>query len=233
MREADGRLAGVTDLAYDVAGAGAPVVLLHGGLLDRRLWDAEFSALAATHQVVRVDARGHGQSPAPDGDYAHHTDLIAVLDRLGIDTVAAVGLSLGARTIIDAALTHPHRFTALLLVSPGYSGMEYTDPYILARNEEMARAGRRRVRRGIPAGLGRRAAPTAWPRWSGMPGASTMSNCPRCSGSRHPARVRRTARMRRAASAIAGRHYNREIRQGAGGLIDAIPRCRPTRTRLI
>jgi pimeloyl-ACP methyl ester carboxylesterase len=116
------------------------VVLLHGGLLDRRQWDAEFAALAATHRVVRVDARGHGESPAPDGDYAHHTDLIAVLDRLGIDTVAAVGLSLGARTIIDAALTHPYRFTALLLVSPGYSGMGFADPFILARNEEMGRA---------------------------------------------------------------------------------------------
>ncbi len=127
-------------MTYDEAGAGAPVVLLHGGLLDRRQWDAEFEALAATHRVVRIDARGHGESPPPDGDYANHQDLIAVLDHLGISTAAAVGLSLGARTVIDAALVHPHRFTALLLVSPGHSGMEFTDPFILAQNEAMGRA---------------------------------------------------------------------------------------------
>jgi pimeloyl-ACP methyl ester carboxylesterase len=130
----------MTDIAYDDAGVGDPVVLLHGGLLGRGQWDAEFPALAAHHRVVRIDARGHGGSPAPDGDFANYEDLIAVLDHLGIEMVTAVGLSLGARTIIDAALVHPHRFHALLLASPGYSGIEFTDPFVLARNEEMAQA---------------------------------------------------------------------------------------------
>jgi 3-oxoadipate enol-lactonase len=130
----------MTDIAYDDAGSGDPVVLLHGGLLGRSQWDAEFPALAAHHRVVRIDARGHGGSPAPDGDFAHYDDLIAVLDHLGIGTVTAVGLSLGARTIIDAALLHPHRFRSVVLASPGYSGIEFTDPYILARNKDMALA---------------------------------------------------------------------------------------------
>lgn len=130
----------MTDLAYDDAGAGSPVVLLHGGLLGRAQWDAEFAALAAGRRVVRFDARGHGDSPAPAGDFAHHEDLIAVLDHLGVERVAAVGLSLGARTIIDAAILHPHRFTAVLLASPGYSGIEFTDPFVIAQQEAMGRA---------------------------------------------------------------------------------------------
>lgn len=116
------------------------MVLLHGGLLGRGQWDAEFADLAAGHHVVRVDLRNHGGSPAAAGDWANHADLIAVLDHLGIERVTAVGLSLGARTIIDAALLHPQRFQAVLLASPGYSGMEFTDPFVEARNAAMARA---------------------------------------------------------------------------------------------
>jgi pimeloyl-ACP methyl ester carboxylesterase len=130
----------VTDLAYDDAGVGAPVVLLHGGLLGRAQWDTEFAALAASHRVVRIDLRGHGSSPAPTADWANHADLVATLDHLGIERVTAVGLSLGARTVIDAALLHPHRFRALLLASPGYSGLEFVDPFVLAQNEAMGRA---------------------------------------------------------------------------------------------
>jgi pimeloyl-ACP methyl ester carboxylesterase len=130
----------VNGIAYETAGAGQPVVLLHGGLLDRRQWDTEFAALSETHHVVRFDARGHGTSAGPDGDYAVHDDLIAVLDHLDLPRVTAVGLSLGARTVIDAALLYPHRFGALLLVSPGYSGIEFTDPFVVAQHEAMARA---------------------------------------------------------------------------------------------
>jgi 3-oxoadipate enol-lactonase len=130
----------VTDLAYDDAGVGSPVVLLHGGLLGRGQWDAEFAALAASHRVVRIDLRGHGGSPAPNGSFANHDDLVAALDHLGIEAVTAVGLSLGARTIIDAAILHPHRFRAVLLASPGYSGLEFADPFVAEQNGAMARA---------------------------------------------------------------------------------------------
>jgi pimeloyl-ACP methyl ester carboxylesterase len=130
----------VTDLAYDDAGVGTPVVLLHGGLLGRAQWDAEFAALAASHRVVRIDLRNHGGSPAATGEWSNHADLIAALDHLGIERVAAVGLSLGARTIIDAALLHPHRFGSVLLASPGYSGLQFTDPFVEAQNAAMARA---------------------------------------------------------------------------------------------
>jgi len=127
--EADGNI-GTTD----------PVIMLHGGLLDRRQWDTEFTAVAATHRVIRFDARGHGESSPVDSDFAFHADLVALLDHLQLPRVTAVGLSLGARTIIDAALVHPHRFGALLLVSPGYSGIEFADPFVLAQTSAMLTA---------------------------------------------------------------------------------------------
>ena len=131
----------VDGIEYETAGSGEPVVFLHGGMLDRHSWDAEFQLVRATHRAVRFDARGHGDSDPIDGDYAAHADLTTLLDHLGLDRVAAVGLSLGARTLVDAALLHPHRFTALMLVSPGYSGMEmFTDPFVLAQIEAMDRA---------------------------------------------------------------------------------------------
>jgi pimeloyl-ACP methyl ester carboxylesterase len=127
-------------IAYEAAGSGDPVVFLHGGLLDRHSWDAEFALARTSHHAVRFDAHGHGESDPADGDYAAHAVLIALLDHLGLDRVAAVGLSFGARTLVDAAILHPHRFTALMLVSPGYSGMEYTDPFVLAQHEAIDRA---------------------------------------------------------------------------------------------
>ena len=131
------------ELVYETAGdddTNDPVVMLHGGLLDRRQWDTEFTAVAATHRVIRFDARGHGESSLADGDFAFHADLVALLDHLEVRRVTAVGLSLGARTIIDAALVHPHRFGALLLVSPGYSGIEFTDPFVLEQTAAMVTA---------------------------------------------------------------------------------------------
>jgi pimeloyl-ACP methyl ester carboxylesterase len=128
-------------IAYEAAGGGDAIVFLHGGLLDRHSWDREFDQARATHYAVRYDARGHGRSDGiPAGDHAAHADLIALLDHLGLDRVAAVGLSLGARTLIDAAIVYPHRFSALLLASPGYSGIEFTDPFVIAQDEAMDRA---------------------------------------------------------------------------------------------
>jgi pimeloyl-ACP methyl ester carboxylesterase len=90
------------ELVYEIAGddgTNDPVVTLHGGLLDRRQWDTEFTAVASTHRVIRFDARGHGESSLADCDFAFHADLVALLDHLEVRRVTAVGLSLGARTI--------------------------------------------------------------------------------------------------------------------------------------
>jgi pimeloyl-ACP methyl ester carboxylesterase len=115
-------------LEFDVAGEGAPVTLLHPGLWDRRVWDEQFGLFSRTYRVLRYDARGYGRSsrPEPGVPYSHVRDLIAVLDAAGIERTALVGCSMGGGIAIDAALTHPDRFTALVLAASGLGGFEGT-----------------------------------------------------------------------------------------------------------
>jgi pimeloyl-ACP methyl ester carboxylesterase len=109
-------------LFYEVSGSGDPVVLMHGGNLDRRMWDAEFDSLRRSHRVIRFDARGFGRSGPPDTAFQAHEDLRVLLDSLAVDSAALVGLSLGGRIAMDFALAHPGRVTRLVLAGPGISG---------------------------------------------------------------------------------------------------------------
>lgn len=68
-------------LYYESAGHGDPVVLLHGGNLDSRMWEPQFLALARDHRVIRYDARGYGRSAGADTPYSAHDDLLALLER--------------------------------------------------------------------------------------------------------------------------------------------------------
>jgi 3-oxoadipate enol-lactonase len=113
-----------TIIAYDTAGDGPPVVLVHAGVGDRRLWDGQMDALAARHRVVRPDMRGFGETPIPGMPFSYVDDLRALLDHLGIDRAAVVGNSFGGRVSLDFALMHPHRLTALVLVDSALSGYE-------------------------------------------------------------------------------------------------------------
>jgi pimeloyl-ACP methyl ester carboxylesterase len=110
-------------LFYEEAGEGPAVVLVHGGLGDLRMWDGVVPLLAASHRVVRLDVRGFGRSDAPAGEFSPHEDLRALLDGLGIESAALVGLSLGGRIVLDAALELPERVSALVLVAPGVNGL--------------------------------------------------------------------------------------------------------------
>ena len=95
------------ELYTERAGAGPPVVLLHGGLLDASMWDNQMEALRAAHTTVRFDARSHGRSSTATNDYRPDDDLLAVLDAHELAATALVGLSLGAKTATDFALVHP------------------------------------------------------------------------------------------------------------------------------
>ena len=114
-------------LFYESAGTGSPVILLHGGNLDRRMWDAEFAALQHTHRVIRYDARGFGRSGRADTAFAAHHDLLALMDALQLRRASLVGLSLGGRIAMDFALAHPERVDRLVLVAPGISGGSWAE----------------------------------------------------------------------------------------------------------
>ncbi len=114
-----------TRLFYEIAGAGSVVVLMHGGNLDGRMWDDQFSILAQSHRVLRFDERGFGRSGPADTPYEAQADLYALLTALHIPRASFVGLSLGGRVAIDFALTHPDMVDKLVLASPGLGGWQW------------------------------------------------------------------------------------------------------------
>ncbi|MFC4894988.1 alpha/beta fold hydrolase [Streptosporangium amethystogenes subsp. fukuiense] len=83
------------ELAYDEAGSGPAVLFAHAGMADRRMWEHRFLALSARHRVIRYDWRGYGGSGDAAGEFAHHEELPAVLDALGVERAALVGCSTG------------------------------------------------------------------------------------------------------------------------------------------
>src|SRR6266540_3962879 len=85
-----------TRLFYEVAGSGHPLVLIHGHILDRRMWDDQFAVFARRFRVLRYDMRGYGRSALPMGEPYHAVDdLKALLDYLGIARTYVLGLSKG------------------------------------------------------------------------------------------------------------------------------------------
>ncbi len=112
-------------LAYQVAGEGFPIVLLHEGIADRRMWDREFPLLARHHRVARYDLRGYGGSSPATSDYFPVRDLGALIDQVQMERPLIVGPSMGGKIALDFTLAHPERVGGLLLIAPGYSGMDY------------------------------------------------------------------------------------------------------------
>lgn len=112
-------------IAYDVAGEGSPIVLLHEAIADRRMWDREFATLARDHRVVRYDLRGYGGSPPATSKFAPVQDLDAVIKGLDLARPVLVGPSAGGGISLDFTLAHPTAVGGLFLVAPGYSGMDY------------------------------------------------------------------------------------------------------------
>jgi 3-oxoadipate enol-lactonase len=112
-------------IVYEVIGEGRPVVLLHEGIADRRMWDREFMLLGRDHRVARYDLRGYGGSTPATSEYSPVRDLVALLDHLRLERPLIVGPSMGGKIALDLTLAHPDKVGALLLIAPGYSGMDY------------------------------------------------------------------------------------------------------------
>jgi pimeloyl-ACP methyl ester carboxylesterase len=108
------------------AGAGPAVVLVHAGICDSGMWDAQWRSLPAARRVVRFDMRGFGRSPVPPVAYSHARDLVAVMDAAGIAEAALVGTSMGGRVALEVALAAPDRVSALVLVGSGLPGHEWS-----------------------------------------------------------------------------------------------------------
>ena len=121
---------------YDVAGKGEAVVMIHGGLLTKEMWDGSFEKFAQQYRVVRYDARNHGKSRSEEATFDHFSDLKTLMDDLKIDKAVIMGLSLGGKIAIDFTLKHPDRVNGLILVAPGLSGYEFHGPENQAYDEK-------------------------------------------------------------------------------------------------
>jgi pimeloyl-ACP methyl ester carboxylesterase len=96
-------------------GAGSPVILLHGGLANGEYWGNQVPALVRDHRrVILIDSRGHGRSTRDSRPYTYElmaSDVVAVMDALGVRRAAVVGWSDGAIISLVMALKYPGRLT--------------------------------------------------------------------------------------------------------------------------
>jgi 3-oxoadipate enol-lactonase len=113
--------------ADDSGGSGPPLVLLHPGVGDSRIWEPVLPALTASYRVIRYDARGYGRSPAPRVPFSLLADLVAVIDWYRLDRVAMVGCSQGGGSALGLVLQQPARVAALVLLCPGVPGFPWPE----------------------------------------------------------------------------------------------------------
>jgi 3-oxoadipate enol-lactonase len=109
------------ELFASVLGDAVPLVLLHGGGPDRRMFFPLASELASSATVILPDIRGYGQSRCPDP--SRHTwnqyagDVFALLDHLGLERAWLGGAGLGSTIAMKAAVADPRRICGLVLIS--------------------------------------------------------------------------------------------------------------------
>lgn len=128
-------------LACDIAGSGSPLVLVHGGLGNRRMWDGQFEALAKSFRVIRYDQRGYGDSPMTTGPVAFHEDLYGLLQALDIPQANVIGLSYGARVATDFTLAHPEMVVSLISVSSVVGGLSEETRALIEEVDRVAEEG--------------------------------------------------------------------------------------------
>ena len=106
-------------LARRRTGTGPDVVLVNGGMMTLSAWEPIAAQLDDRFRVLRFDLRGQLLSPGdPPRDLAGHaTEVVALLDELGIESAHVIGVSFGALTALELAATHPGRVSSLLLLT--------------------------------------------------------------------------------------------------------------------
>jgi pimeloyl-ACP methyl ester carboxylesterase len=107
-------------LFYRDSGPGEPLLLLHGFTGSGDDWRHVFADPIAGYRVIAPDLRGHGRSTNPSGVFRFADvarDIFALLDRLGIDRVTAIGMSAGANTLLHMATQQPSRIVSMIHVS--------------------------------------------------------------------------------------------------------------------
>lgn len=119
------------------AGAGAPVLFIHGVGMNAAIWQPQIERMADRFDVIAIDMLGHGLSPLPPqhpelADYADQA--VRLLDHLGLDKVSVIGHSMGALVAQELALRAPERVRRIVSLNA-----------VFRRPPELAEAVRQRA----------------------------------------------------------------------------------------
>lgn len=118
---------GQATLAGRQIGEGLPVVFLHAGVCDKRMWESQMAEAAEEGwHTIAYDRRGYGETQSTDEAFSHVDDLEAVLQTLDIHAAVFVGCSMGGGLAIDFALRHPGRVIGLVLIGTSVTGAPWS-----------------------------------------------------------------------------------------------------------
>lgn len=117
------RINGV-ELAYDLRGTGAPLVMIHGAQGDQSMFTGFAPAFVHAFHVLTFDQRGSGLSDKPDAPCTMAMladDTAALMDHVGFSSAHILGVSMGGMIAQEFALRHPHKTRSLVLgcTTPG------------------------------------------------------------------------------------------------------------------
>ena len=108
---------------FRTGGDKPPVVLLHGLTMNGACWTSLAQALEEDYDVIMPDARGHGNSSAPDQGYSYNTlaaDVLSLVEVLRLTNPMLLGHSMGGMTAAIAATQNPKLMRRLILADPTF-----------------------------------------------------------------------------------------------------------------
>ena len=114
-----------TNLYYQEAGTGTPVIFVHEFAGDARSWESQIRHFSKTYRCIAFNARGYPPSDVPS-DTAMYSqdnardDILAVIDGLGLERAHIVGLSMGGFSTLHFGLAYPERAISLIVAGCGY-----------------------------------------------------------------------------------------------------------------
>ena len=110
-------MSGTAELFFSEQGEGFPLLIIHGLFGSADNWRTLSKKFAETYRVIAVDLRNHGRSPhLPGMSYAEMAaDLLALMDKLGLEKAHVLGHSMGGKVAMQLALNHPQRVEKLIV----------------------------------------------------------------------------------------------------------------------
>lgn len=126
------------NIYYETAGEGEPLLLIHAGVADSRMWQANIEQLAQNYHTICYDVPGFGRTQLTSGTFSQHEIVKGLLDYFGFEQAHIVGISYGGLITLDFALAYPQRVKKLVLCAPSVSGHAPTERIVQFWEDEEA-----------------------------------------------------------------------------------------------